>query len=38
MDDATVLTVTADTPLQDAVKLISDHHISGLPVVDAKVP
>ena len=23
-------------PLQDAVKLISDHHISGLPVVDAK--
>ena len=31
-----VLSVTADTPLQDAVKLISDHHISGLPVVDAK--
>ena len=31
-----VLSVTADTPLQDAVMLISDHHISGLPVVDAK--
>ena len=31
-----LLSVTADTPLQDAVRLISDHHISGLPVVDAK--
>ena len=30
-----VLSVSAETPLQDAVKLISDHHISGLPVVDA---
>ena len=30
-----VLSVNAETPLQDAVKLISDHHISGLPVVDA---
>ena len=29
-----VLTVRADTPLQEAVKLISDHHVSGLPVVD----
>ncbi len=30
-----VLSVTVDTPLQNAVKLLSDHHISGLPVVDA---
>ena len=30
-----VLSVTPDTPLQQAVQLISDHHISGLPVVDA---
>ena len=29
-----VLSVTPDTPLQQAVQLISDHHISGLPVVD----
>ena len=29
-----VLNVTPDTPLQQAVQLISDHHISGLPVVD----
>jgi len=29
-----VLSVRAETLLQDAVKLISDHHISGLPVVD----
>jgi len=29
-----VLSVTQDTPLQQAVQLISDHHISGLPVVD----
>jgi len=29
-----VLSVTVDTPLQNAVKLMSDHHISGLPVVD----
>ncbi|MFO8238222.1 MAG: CBS domain-containing protein [Prochlorococcaceae cyanobacterium] len=29
-----VLSVTADTPLQNAVKLMSEHHISGLPVVD----
>ena len=29
-----VLTVRADTPLQEAVKIISDHHVSGLPVVD----
>ena len=33
---APVLTVTAETPLQDAVTLLSDHHVSGLPVVDAK--
>ena len=30
-----VLTVTPDTPLQQAVQMISDHHVSGLPVVDA---
>ncbi len=29
-----VLSVSVETPLQDAVKLMSDHHISGLPVVD----
>ena len=29
-----VLSVTPHTPLQQAVQLISDHHISGLPVVD----
>jgi CBS domain-containing protein len=29
-----VLSVTSDSPLQDAVKLLSDHHISGLPVVN----
>lgn len=29
-----VLSVTADTSLQEAVQLISDHHISGLPVVN----
>jgi CBS domain-containing protein len=29
-----VLSVTSDSPLQEAVKLISEHHISGLPVVD----
>ena len=28
-----VISVRQDTPLQDAVKLLSDHHISGLPVV-----
>ena len=32
---APVLTVTPATPLKDAVTLLSDHHISGLPVVDA---
>ena len=31
---APVLTVTAETPLQDAVTLLSDHHVSGLPVID----
>ena len=30
-----VLSVTPETALQDAVQLISDHHVSGLPVVDA---
>jgi len=30
---APVLTVTPDTPLKDAVTLLSDHHISGMPVV-----
>ena len=29
-----VLSVTPETALQDAVQLISDHHVSGLPVVD----
>ena len=29
-----LLSVRADTPLQEAVKLMSDHHISGLPVLD----
>ena len=33
---APVLTVTAETPLQDAVSLLSDHHVSGLPVVDGE--
>ena len=28
-----VLSVRRDTPLQDAVKLMSDHHVSGLPVL-----
>ena len=28
-----VLSVRRDTPLQEAVKLMSDHHISGLPVL-----
>ncbi|MEI8250819.1 MAG: CBS domain-containing protein [Synechococcus sp. ELA057] len=29
-----VLSVSAESPLQEAVKLLSDHQISGLPVVD----
>jgi CBS domain-containing protein len=29
-----VLTVLTGSPLQDAVKLMSDHHVSGLAVVD----
>lgn len=29
-----VLSVTTNTPLQEAVQLMSDHHISGLPVLD----
>jgi len=29
-----VLSVTAATPLQEAVQLLNEHHISGLPVVD----
>jgi len=33
---APVLTVTAETPLQDAVSLLNDHHVSGLPVVDVQ--
>ena len=33
---APVLSVRLDSPLQEAVKLLSDHHISGLPVVDAE--
>lgn len=31
---APVLSVTADSPLQEAVQLMSEHHVSGLPVVD----
>ncbi|RCL53607.1 MAG: CBS domain-containing protein [Synechococcus sp. MED-G71] len=31
---APVISVTAATPLQQAVQLLSDHHISGLPVLD----
>lgn len=31
-----VLSVTPTTPLQEAVKLMSDHHISGLPVLDGQ--
>ena len=31
---APVFSVTAQSPLQQAVQLMSDHHISGLPVVD----
>ncbi|MFQ6538836.1 MULTISPECIES: CBS domain-containing protein [Aphanothece] len=30
-----VLSVGVDTPLQEAVKLMSEHHVSGLPVLDA---
>ena len=29
-----VLSVTPETPLQQAVQLLSEHHISGLPVLD----
>ena len=29
-----VRSVSSETPLQDAVQLMSDHHISGLPVLD----
>jgi CBS domain-containing protein len=29
-----VLSVTTTTPLQDAVKLMSEHDVSGLPVID----
>lgn len=29
-----VRSVNSETPLQDAVQLMSDHHISGLPVLD----
>ncbi|MEB3167473.1 MAG: CBS domain-containing protein [Synechococcaceae cyanobacterium] len=30
-----LISVRPDTPLQDAVKLLSEHHISGLPVLSA---
>ena len=33
---APVLTVTAETLLQDAVSVLNDHHVSGLPVVDGE--
>ena len=31
-----VLTVTPDNPLQQAVQMISEHHVSCLPVVNAE--
>ena len=31
-----LLSVTPETPLQEAVQLINDHHVSGLPVVDVQ--
>ncbi|MEB3199622.1 MAG: CBS domain-containing protein [Synechococcaceae cyanobacterium] len=31
-----LISVRRDTPLQDAVKLLSEHHISGLPVLSAE--
>ena len=31
-----VLTVTPDNPLQQAVQMISDHHVGSLPVVNAE--
>ena len=31
-----LLSVPPETPLQQAVQLINDHHVSGLPVVDAQ--
>ena len=31
-----LLSVTPETPLQQAVQLINDHNVSGLPVVDAQ--
>ena len=31
-----LLSVTPETPLQQAVQLINDHQVSGLPVVDAQ--
>ena len=31
-----LLSVTPETPLQEAVQLINDHHVSGLPVVDSQ--
>ena len=31
-----LLSVTPETSLQEAVQLINDHHVSGLPVVDAR--
>lgn len=30
-----VVSVTSETPIQDVVRLMLQHHISGLPVVDA---
>jgi len=33
---APVFSVTAESPLPQAVQLMSDHHISGLPVVDGQ--
>ena len=31
-----LVTVAPETPLADAIRLLMKHHISGLPVVDAK--
>ena len=31
-----VLTITPDTPFQQALQMISDHHVSGLAMVEAE--
>jgi len=34
--ESKVLTVTPDTPVRDLVRLLSDHEVTGVPVVDGK--